>query len=237
MWFDLQAIRNQWDQAAEAFQFPMLDDGYYYHAAQKLTVYRDMHRWAMLIELLQYNNHEYDLDGIFTVAYAFGNCLVPKSADDPEPSFFHFASEAEPDTFLEDKFGLTYLNPAIKTIQVKGAPLKVTLGPADYAAKGIVLKTEEQVAPWQFLRGLVPEHAHRFWVSAEDMAHRLPQDLPVMLTIDEWYHPNLAIGQMPSKSETFWQLSKVIAMGDSSFYEPSQPANTHWKNWPDGGSL
>ena len=41
----------------------------------------------------------------------------------------------------------------------------------------------------------------------------------------------------PGLYETWKQLSKVIATGDVSFYKPTIPANTHWKNWPGSGSL
>lgn len=41
----------------------------------------------------------------------------------------------------------------------------------------------------------------------------------------------------PSSYETWQLIAKVIATGDTSFYKPTLPPNTHWKNWPDSGSL
>ncbi|MCQ6958982.1 DUF7003 family protein [Mucilaginibacter aquariorum] len=41
----------------------------------------------------------------------------------------------------------------------------------------------------------------------------------------------------PGSYETWKQIAKVIITGNTSFYEPTLPANTHWKNWPDSGSL
>ncbi|HEY8999922.1 MAG TPA: hypothetical protein VIM89_01120 [Mucilaginibacter sp.] len=45
------------------------------------------------------------------------------------------------------------------------------------------------------------------------------------------------INNRPSSYETWQQLAKVIATRDLSFYKPTQPANTHWSNWPESGSL
>lgn len=41
----------------------------------------------------------------------------------------------------------------------------------------------------------------------------------------------------PGSYETWKQIAKVIITRDTSFYEPTLPANTHWKNWLDSGSL
>lgn len=41
----------------------------------------------------------------------------------------------------------------------------------------------------------------------------------------------------PSGSETFQQLAQVLVTGDIEKYVPGRPSNTHWSNWPDGGTL
>jgi hypothetical protein len=41
----------------------------------------------------------------------------------------------------------------------------------------------------------------------------------------------------PSSYETWQQLAKVIATGDINYYNPSMEPNTHWKHYPDSGSL
>jgi hypothetical protein len=49
---DRQEILQQLDTEAESYVFPMLDNGYYYHGDQKLTIFRDEKRWAILLEVL-----------------------------------------------------------------------------------------------------------------------------------------------------------------------------------------
>ena len=41
----------------------------------------------------------------------------------------------------------------------------------------------------------------------------------------------------PSSYETWQMIANVIATGDTSFYQPTLEPNTHWKNWPESGSL
>jgi hypothetical protein len=41
----------------------------------------------------------------------------------------------------------------------------------------------------------------------------------------------------PSSYETWQLIAKVIATGDTSLYKPTLEANTHWKNWPNSGSM
>ena len=53
---------------------------------------------------------------------------------------------------------------------------------------------------------------------------------------DEW-NQNQWQNNRPSSYETWQIIAKVIATGDTSCYKPTLEANTHWKNWPESGSL
>jgi len=41
----------------------------------------------------------------------------------------------------------------------------------------------------------------------------------------------------PSSYETWQQVAKVLATGDTSYYQPTLAPNTHWLNWPESGGL
>jgi hypothetical protein len=47
----------------------------------------------------------------------------------------------------------------------------------------------------------------------------------------EWEH------NRPGSYETWQLIAKVIVTNDPTHYQPTLPANTHWKYWPDSGSL
>ena len=81
---------------------------------------------------------------------------------------------------------------------------------------------------------------HRDLVLANEEERRLnvPPELNEVLVLEEWPHPNVVDpNERPSGSETFQQLAQVLVTGDLGKYQPSSPPNTHWKHWPDGGTL
>jgi hypothetical protein len=41
----------------------------------------------------------------------------------------------------------------------------------------------------------------------------------------------------PSGYETWQQIAEVIVSGDASRYKPTLAPNSHWKNWPESGSM
>ncbi|MFT3677573.1 MAG: hypothetical protein QM781_16910 [Chitinophagaceae bacterium] len=41
----------------------------------------------------------------------------------------------------------------------------------------------------------------------------------------------------PGSYETWQQIAQVIVTGDPAMYNPTLQPNTHWKHWPDSGSL
>jgi hypothetical protein len=41
----------------------------------------------------------------------------------------------------------------------------------------------------------------------------------------------------PSSYETWQLVAKVISQNNPALYKPTLKPNTHWKNWPDSGSL
>ena len=65
----------------------------------------------------------------------------------------------------------------------------------------------------------------------------VPPGLVKILELDEWHHPDTVNDEMPSDTESFQQLVQVLVQGDVSLYRPTEPPNTHWSHWPDGGTL
>lgn len=72
---------------------------------------------------------------------------------------------------------------------------------------------------------------------AAELRERIPAELPQCLRLDEWRHPDLAANDLPSASPTFQMIADALATGDPERYQPAEPANTHWRNWPEVGTL
>jgi hypothetical protein len=62
--------------------------------------------------------------------------------------------------------------------------------------------------------------------------------MKLVLRLDEWSHPDVVNSdQKPSGNQTFQQIAAVLESGDISMFQPTAEPNTHWSNWPDGGTL
>ena len=232
---DRDEILRQLDSGSESFDFPMLDNGYYYHGDQKLTIFRDNTRWAISIEILAFNNHEYEIEGITTIADVFGNCLL---GGNDNTNFNHFASDDKVKTFLYDEINYTpYLNPEATSIMIRDKRIPIITDRQHYLSKRIVLEYSDKITPWEFMRGLIPEYSNLFWLTRTELSRKIPDDLPVFMTLDNWRHPDLLNDEKPSDIETFKQLADAIVTGDIKLYSTKETNNTHWTNWPDGGTL
>src|SRR4029453_17979640 len=117
-----------------------------------------------------------------------------------------------------------------------GEVVRFDLSESAREAKGITM-VEDQLSATDLFRSLLPEHRERFLATDAELRQRIPKDLPLLLKLDEWYHPDVVNGDKPSDNETFQLIAKVLAKGNASLYAPTNEPNTHWKNWPDGGTL
>lgn len=97
---DRQDILRHLDGEAESFDFPMLDNGYYYHGDQKMTIFQDERGWAILLEILAYNTRDFGIDRITMVANVYGDCLTGWDDND---KFYCLAEDDEVETFLHDQ--------------------------------------------------------------------------------------------------------------------------------------
>jgi len=215
--FSADQILDQMDQAAKDFRFLMLDNGYYYPVDQRLHAFGDQERWAVVIEALGYNPRAGDL---LDVLEKFGNCVGSPGADNED---FIGRLDNYKDLWQLEQQDRAWTDAG--RLVVRGTT--ITLPPSLQAG------TE----PWDVLRAVVPENRLLFLASEQELRERAPLDLPRLLLLDEWNHPDIVKGDLPSRSETFRMIANVLESGDIRRYAPSLPPNTHWSNWPAGGAL
>lgn len=232
--FSEKEILDQLNTEAANFTFPMLDNGYFFHGDQKLTLFRDARRWAILLEIIAWHNQLPHLEGLFNIAYTFGNCIGGDALNDND-NFFSFASDNGEPAFPES--GAGSLNPLAHSIRIKDTVIPLRKDAAHYTTRGIALEKDGGIGFPAFMRGLVPEYSRLLWVSRDDIKKKLPPDLPEIFTMAAWHHPDLAGGELPGDNETFRQLAKVLETGEVSHYRPTRAPNTYWANWPEGGAL
>jgi hypothetical protein len=110
-------------------------------------------------------------------------------------------------------------------------------GPAVVRGRTVTVAAVVGQELFDVFRGLVPDHRELLLADESELRRRIPVDLPEVLRLDHWHHPDLVDGLKPGESEAFRQIADVLVTGDVARYAPSVPPNTHWSNWPDSGSL
>lgn len=210
-----EEVLGQLDAAAEDFRFPALNHGYQYAVEARLHCYRDADRWALIIEAVGYSPRAANL---IDVLHVFGNCLTEGQPGFEDGDFFARIDNWEQ---IEDRE-----DPEI----YRGGPLVVR-------GRTIAVDAEPGEELVDVLRRLTPAYRDLLLADEAELRRRIPGDIPEILRLEEWHHPDVTLRRPPSESGTFRQIAEVLATGDTRRYSPTKPPNTHWSNWPDSGSL
>lgn len=235
------------DDCCDAFSFPMLDNGYVYLAATRLSLFRSYGDWAMTIEVFGFSPRAGCPD---THVYTFSNRLSGRKevsefvsseahsqylAGSPnnESRFVHPVEEGA----WQDSNDLELVAEDARSVVIRGKSVDLP-APDEYAKHGIQLEDYPSVFVYEACRYLAATQRDLVLATESERRGNVPAALEQILQLEEWSHPDVVNEAMrPSQSETFQQLATVLVTGDKESYQPSQPANTHWKNWPNGGLL
>jgi hypothetical protein len=229
-----KAILDQLDACAREFTFPMLDNGYVYPVDQRMHIMRSDTMWMIVIEVFGFNPRAGGINGIQNCMHLFGSNLHRASGTANE-DFLNPFDFPQVDVF-DDEYQWE-VKPKLDHLMIRGQRVPVDLRPQRLAAKGIILIEPPKIDPPALLRSLVPEHRKLLFCTSDELKQRNHHEIPTVLVLDEWNHPDICGEELPSQSEAFQMLGTVIETGRLDEYQPTHPANTHWRNWPEGGTL
>lgn len=232
------------DRCCDASTFPMLDNGYVYLAATRLSLYRSREDWAMVIEVFGFSPRSGLPD---THIHTFASTIAKRNpaqdyvsreayerylANNPNNES-HFVFPIEEGDWLEGE-----VVAAIATgLTLRGRSIPMP-GHAAFERAGVGLERPPDVQVQELCRVLAHEARDAVLATPDECRLNVPDELQPLLKLDEWAHPDVAQQtERPSRSETFQQLAQVLVSGDISEYRPTQPPNTHWRHWPMGGML
>ncbi len=234
------------DRCCDQFTFPMLDNGYVYLAATRLSLYRTEADWAMVIEVFGFSPrsglpdthvhtfasrlHDRDAPSKYVSHEAYERYLASNPNNDSR--FFCPISEGD---WQDDQDWV--VADGAKELIIRGERQPIPSFD-QYVQLGITLQDPPHVQVFELCRYMAD--VAREFVLATEHERRVSvlPDMTQILTLEEWHHPDVVDDDArPSGSETFQQLAHVLATGNVGFYKPSQSPNTHWRNWPDGGLL
>lgn len=235
------------DDAARAFVFPMLDNGYVYPAASRLKLYRSPSRWGIVFETFGYSPRAGVPDLLVTT---FTNDPVHQKTqadyvtDDAYQGYLA-SHQQDVQCFIHPIQDDGWIDPEDSELVSETADSSVVRGrrtklpePDQYAAAGVRLEQPRRIWIYELCRALAFFARDDVLATADESRQELMPDLTLLLTLDQWHHPDVVDDEaLPSRNETMRQLVDVITTGDVSHYAPTQIANNHWSNWPNGGTL
>lgn len=239
-------ILNVLDRGAESFDFPMLDNGYIYLAATRMSLHRSENDWALVFERFGFspragspdlcvctfgsrlrNRNTLEHYGLLS---AYENYLAQHPNDD-SPFFYPIAQGEWQDPELDE-----FVSSNATEVLLRDEPIRIP-SLEELAQVGIEVSEPPRLMVFELCRFLAAHHRDRVLATPDEQRFSVPDDVPEILKLDDWTHPDLAGSELPSECETFVQLAQVLSSGDISRYRPTTAPNTHWRNWPDGGSL
>jgi hypothetical protein len=232
------------DDCTESFNFPMLDNGYIYLAATKMTLFWSNNDWALVIEIFGYSPrseipdiqlytfssklHNRNSEHNYVTQEAYQNYLVNNPYNEAR-----FVYPIENEDWLDEKDQEKVKTGSFVTVRGKTvAPISNEL----YKDYSIVLENKTPMV-FELARLLAAMKRESILANNNERRENVYPNLNQILVLDEWYHPDLVEGELPSGNETFQQLAEVLETGDISKYKPTKEPNTAWGNWPNGGLL
>jgi hypothetical protein len=233
------------DTAAAGYTFPVLDNGRWYLAATRLSLFRSSEDWGLVIEVFGYSVGV----GLPDVAvYTFASRLHARSTAADYISQAHFDRYLAENPHNELRFfyhlvkgdwqgdNYTWVADTATAVELRGE--RIPLPPPDeYWQHGITLKDPPRVRVYELCRYLAATRRDAVLATESERRGNILPEMKQILQLEEWRHPDRIKGELPSATKSFQQLARVLETGDVTAYTPTDPPNTHWRHWPNGGTL
>jgi hypothetical protein len=226
-------ILTQLDACAKNFNFPVLDNGYIYPITSRMTVFGDLESWVIVVECVGYHYRFKGHDGLENSFYMYGNRLPFEPGINYDFGLWVTGDSDEGSTFMGDQFGT--LDPGVSSMMIRETKIAIPRDRAWYASRDVELADPAGIRGYELLRAVLPEYRGDLLATDEEICEAFRQELPKLLQLDEWYHPDIIGEEKPSENETFQLVAAVLAAGDAGLYQPARQPNNHWRNWPFGG--
>ena len=207
-------ILEELDAHARTFAFPMPDNIYVEEADMRLTAFRGADEWLIVFQEVCVFQEERLLDMIS----AYGSNVAGGMAASVED----VVSPADV--------------PGVRDVAlvVAGRRRRMRPSAAELRDAGIA-DPDVPPAPIELLRLACVMFPGELFLPEKELPERCGRggaDLRLLLSLDDWRHPDLAHDELPSDSPCLRSLAEALVADDASLYGcPAELHNTHWSNW------
>jgi hypothetical protein len=232
------------DSCAEEFTFPVLDNGYVYLAATRMSIFGNNSDWAIVIEVFGFSPRSGDPD---VQIYTFSSNLYERYSLEKYVSEDAYRNYLENNPFNESRFIYPIDNSEWvdeedqENLSINGICLlrgkEISFPPiSHYEQLGINLE-EDVPLTFEFCRFLAENYRELVLSTQKELRVSVLPSMDLLLQLDDWEHPDISDGELPSSSEDFIQIANALAKGSFESFKASGKKNTHWRNWPEAGTL
>ncbi|GIV11080.1 MAG: hypothetical protein KatS3mg020_0571 [Fimbriimonadales bacterium] len=201
----------------------------------RLTVLRGYDEWVIAIETIDVSKGPF----FFHCLYLYGNCLSEQGLVEPCDELF------SPDQFM-DKTGVWKVNRYHFTIEWQDRLFTFEPTAEEYRNLGIIFPSHrastDDLEPWELMWYVSEKLRDLFFYTDSELidmikkkASRLKnvKRLKKLLQVTQWEHPDVYAGEVPSDTQSFRLIAKMIATGDASLWSQVDPSrfNSHWRYW------
>ena len=232
------------DACAEEFTFPALDNGYVYLASTRMSVYRSERDWAIVIEVFGFSPRSGDPD---IQIYTFSSKLHGRNPSSNYVSEDAYKGYLENNPYNESRFIYPIDNSdwideeEQESLNLNGTCLlrgnEISFPPiSGYEKSGVELE-EDNPLTFEFCRFLAENYRESVLCTQEELRVSVSPSMELLLQLDDWEHPDISDGALPSSSEDFKNIANALEKGSFESFKASGKNNTHWRNWPEAGTL
>jgi hypothetical protein len=223
-----------------------LEHGYCETAGNKIHLYADETRWAIVFEKSGFQNRgnsaEIELDYI-------GNCIDYPIDKYPEQNYISNANNIiliEPEEFerIENKDGaemetFELIGKETKEIKIRNEKVQFESDYRKYEKVGIEIRKDENpkrlIGFGNLIRYINETNPKIISATEEEIKLHIPKDLKKIYVLDKFhYSSKYDKKNLPSSLETYILISKILVTKDTTIWKPTLQPNNHWKNWNSG---
>ncbi len=228
MTYSKDGILSQLDNCAGIYDFPMLNNMYFYKANLRMKVFRNSQEWLIFIAELAFSIKE----RLFVnLIYSYGNKVEKPGLIWPYEIIAPVLSEP----FFNDDGSTFLLDIKNFEVMINNQVRNFHFNDSDYINARIDPNDIDMPNEAKIIRILSHHLSDELFYNNQqllEVAKKSNNHLELFLELNDWQHPDLAEDELPSDIPCFQKLAESIVVGNPKLYHcPEEMYNTHWSNW------
>lgn len=215
-----QSILDLLDESAREFRFPGFDNMNYYLGTARINAFRSPQNWAVVLEeILWWPAAE----GIQQELFVFGTGLPESELAFPGQPKWQQGLIYWPHSPLECRFEDDG-ELSLEGLSIRGQAIELK-------AEQIAAQPEVPERGFAIMVHLIERYRELLMCSPDELRRVVPPELELLVQLDQWQHPQVYAGELPSQNLTFQNLAQLLASGDLSQFRPTGEGNVDWRRW------